>query len=309
MTHVFLKLSTPFHKFVDSGAPSTKKEGENKAGTSCATVSVLVLSLFMTVVLLSVLTPSIYPFFARGLKISVAPTPYPTDEPTGVPTDEPTGVPTDDPTGVPTTQSVAPTPYPTDEPTGVPTDEPTGVPTGVPTDEPTGVPTGVPTTQLLAAELPDAVNEWVAGGANQIAIVAKYGPIGDWDTSEVTEMRLLFCALDVNALPQALGYPFDQLCNPNKADFNEDLSKWDTSKVTGMYSMFLDAAAFNQPLNDWDTSSVTNMAYMFQRAGAFNQPLNDWDTSKVTNMDAMFDGADAFNQNISAWDTSQVTTW
>ena len=66
--------------------------------------------------------------------------------------------------------------------------------------------------------------------------------------------------------------------------FNQDISKWDTSKVTDMSHMFSGATAFNQPLNNWDVSNVTNMSYMFagvryvdrkfyKRISSFNQPL------------------------------------
>ena len=33
-----------------------------------------------------------------------------------------------------------------------------------------------------------------------------------------------------------------------KSTFNGDISKWDTGKVTNMYSMFRDASAFNQDM-------------------------------------------------------------
>ena len=44
-------------------------------------------------------------------------------------------------------------------------------------------------------------------------VVAKYGPIEDWDMSEVTSLKYLFYELD---------------------NFNADISKWDTSAVTDM---------------------------------------------------------------------------
>ena len=66
--------------------------------------------------------------------------------------------------------------------------------------------------------------------------------------------------------------------------FNQDISNWNTSKVTDMSYMFSSATAFNQPLNTWDVSNVTNMSYMFagvrykdgnkyNRTSSFNQPL------------------------------------
>ena len=42
------------------------------------------------------------------------------------------------------------------------------------------------------------------------AAKAQYGPIASWDTSEITDMALLFV---------------------NKRDFNDDISRWDVSSV------------------------------------------------------------------------------
>merc|ERR1711935_930132 len=103
------------------------------------------------------------------------------------------------------------------------------------------------------------------------AATAKYGLIADWDVSAITDMSNLFKDLK---------------------DFNADISSWDTSGVTSMYQMFYGmfydygASAFNQPLS-FDTSSVTDMSGMFVEASAFNQPLS-FDTSSVTDMSGMF---------------------
>ena len=91
--------------------------------------------------------------------------------------------------------------------------------------------------------------------------------------------------------------------------FNEPLNNWDVSKVTNMHAMFDNAYVFNQPLNNWDVSKVTNMSEMFSSAEnlAFNQPLDNWDVSNVIDMTAMFDNAHVFNQPIGNWDVSSVT--
>ena len=57
--------------------------------------------------------------------------------------------------------------------------------------------------------------------------------IGDWDTSLITDMGLLFL---------------------NQASFNADISGWNTSQVTYMGDMFWGASVFNQPIGNWDTS-------------------------------------------------------
>tara|TARA_Y100000389_G_scaffold182273_1_gene198747 strand:+ start:423 stop:1037 length:615 start_codon:yes stop_codon:yes gene_type:complete len=131
-----------------------------------------------------------------------------------------------------------------------------------------------------------AVKDYRKGGEKKAAIIKKYGKIGDWNTTNVTDMSRLF---------------YDYI------NFNEDISKWDTSKVTNMNRMFYNAMDFNQPIGGWNTSKVTNMEDMFYESHKFNQPIGEWNTSKVTNMYHMFYRAKNFNQIIGDWDTSKVT--
>lgn len=107
---------------------------------------------------------------------------------------------------------------------------------------------------------------------------ARYGPIGNWDTSLVTNMKMLFCADD---------NPCFDYHNPGAAFFNEDISSWIVSNVTDMSYMFLSAATFNISLATWNVARVTDMSYMFYCGGyscynpgsAFSQPLDSWDVS------------------------------
>ena len=89
--------------------------------------------------------------------------------------------------------------------------------------------------------------------------------------------------------------------------FNQDLSYWDTSNVTDMEEMFYKATAFNGDISGWDTSNVTNMYRMFYEASVFNRDIGDWDVSGVPNMESMFQEAKKFNQDIGDWDVSSVT--
>jgi len=61
----------------------------------------------------------------------------------------------------------------------------------------------------------EAVELWCE---DQKACIQSFGHISNWDTSEVTDMSLLFL---------------------KKSSFNDDISPWNVSNVTNMRSMFL----------------------------------------------------------------------
>ena len=46
------------------------------------------------------------------------------------------------------------------------------------------------------------------------------------------------------------------LCSRNAVYFNQDISRWNTSKVRDMAFMFNNATSFNQDLSGWDVSNV-----------------------------------------------------
>ena len=135
------------------------------------------------------------------------------------------------------------------------------------------------------ATVKEAVNKY-CDPATRDQVVEQYGPISDWDVSQVTSMNRLF---------------------HGKWGFNEDISRWDTSSVTDTSYMFDGASSFNQPLNSWDMSSVTDTSGMFNGASSFNQPLNSWDMTSVTDTRGMFNCASSFNQPLNSWDLSSVT--
>ena len=120
-----------------------------------------------------------------------------------------------------------------------------------------------------------------------------YGTMPNWDVSLVEDMS---------------GYDGGFQGFGGQSTFNGDISKWNTGKVTNMFSMFRDASAFNQDIGSWNTEKVTYMAYMFYAASAFNQDIGSWNTEKVTSMNSMFAFASAFNQDIGSWNTEKVTT-
>ena len=93
----------------------------------------------------------------------------------------------------------------------------------------------------------------------------------------------------------------------SNSNFNQDISSRDVSNVTNMNGMFAYAYAFNQDIGNWDVSGVTDMSNMFYFCWVFNQDISNWDVSNVTNMGGLFSNADAFNQDIGNWDVSSVT--
>ena len=101
-------------------------------------------------------------------------------------------------------------------------------------------------------------------------IVEKYGVIGEWDVSGVTDMSRLF---------------------RGRHEFNDDISSWDTANVVNMSFMFSNASSFNQPVEGLDTANVTTMGSMFSGASSFNQPVEGLDTANVVSMRSMFSGA------------------
>jgi surface protein len=79
-----------------------------------------------------------------------------------------------------------------------------------------------------------------------------YGPIEEWDVSNVTDMSSIFA---------------------NAQKFNQDISQWNVSNVTDMNGMFNNAQKFNQDISQWLVSNVTDMSDMFCNAYKFNQNM------------------------------------
>jgi len=55
-----------------------------------------------------------------------------------------------------------------------------------------------------------------------------------------------------------------------------------------MKSMFYRAEAFNQDISRWNTSNVTGMSFMFNEAFAFNQDIKNWNVLNVQYVNLMF---------------------
>ena len=149
--------------------------------------------------------------------------------------------------------------------------------------------------------------------ATKAEVIARFGPIEEWNTSQVTDMSHMFERAesfnqDISGWDTRRVTDMSNMFSAAES-FNQDISGWDTRQVTDMSNMFSVATSFNQDIGkgNWNTERVTNMMGMFVLARSFNQDISGWDTRRVTNMWMMFMGAQSFNQDISRWITSQVT--
>lgn len=80
------------------------------------------------------------------------------------------------------------------------------------------------------------------------AAAAIYGPIGQWDVSRVTDLTHVFCACPISGCESSSPRRATYLpeCNVNCTDFDDDISGWDTSRVTTLFQTFRAARSFNQ---------------------------------------------------------------
>ena len=89
-----------------------------------------------------------------------------------------------------------------------------------------------------------------------------------------------------------------------------DVSNFNTSNVTNMYSMFSGMSKITSlDVSNFDTSKVTDMSNMFSGMRSLTHlDVSNFDTSKVTDMSNMFSGMhDLTSLNLSNFDTSKVT--
>lgn len=90
-------------------------------------------------------------------------------------------------------------------------------------------------------------------------------------------------------------------------DYQLDLSKWDTSNVTNMVSMFSMAKTSSLDLSSWNTSNVTDMQSMFMESTIRSINLSNLDVSSVENMSGMFNCAYGLEElDLSGWKTNSL---
>lgn len=89
-----------------------------------------------------------------------------------------------------------------------------------------------------------------------------------------------------------------------------DVSKWDTSKITNMSSMFGGTQIQNIDVSNWDTSKVTALNHIFNACQNLQYvDVSNWDTSSVTRVQNAFYRCSKLQMlDLVKWDMSNVTT-
>ena len=112
-----------------------------------------------------------------------------------------------------------------------------------------------------------------------------------------------------SSMNSAFGYSFRY---PNLKTINNLDTNVDTSNVTNMVWMFFGNSKLTSvgDLSKWNTSNVTSMDTMFFESNLTSVgDLSKWNTSNVTNMDGMFGGSQLTSVgDLSQWNTSNVTS-
>ena len=138
------------------------------------------------------------------------------------------------------------------------------------------------TVEELRSAVERWTRDWVEG-----SVFEPYGPIEEWDVSNVTSMVDVF---------------------RNQRTFNADVSGWDVASVKSMEGMFGGCVSFNGNLSEWNVGKVQDMESMFRNCVSFNQDLSRWSdlVGRVENMAFMFEGCDKFNGDVSGWNVASV---
>ena len=78
---------------------------------------------------------------------------------------------------------------------------------------------------------------------------------------------------------------------------DENITKWNTSNITSMKSLFFGCSAFNQRITPWDVAHVTNIDNMFASCSTFNQDLRMWSFPADTSRNNYDNGATAWRSD------------
>jgi hypothetical protein len=116
------------------------------------------------------------------------------------------------------------------------------------------------------------------GGA--LYVLTKWGELGEWDVSKVTDFSRVFSK------------------NRNEAGASAASGNAKAASFAGFAA-----------ISKWKTTSATTLHYMFSEAGAMNADLAGWDVSNVVSLENTFYNAASFvGTGIDAWDVAKVVT-
>lgn len=118
---------------------------------------------------------------------------------------------------------------------------------------------------------------------NKTQTESMFGPIGRWDTSQVTDMSELF---------------------KDRVDFNEKLM-WNTEKVTTMKSMFQNCKRYDQPI-DMSCKSLINASGMFENCQSLNKKIILDNTTNLKDVIRMFANCTNFSASLQMKDTFNI---
>ena len=143
--------------------------------------------------------------------------------------------------------------------------------------------------KITDSNIHHAVREWIHRRSD--AILA-FGHIKDWDVSEVTDMSQLFSA--------------DRL-NP-AAQFNDDISSWDTPKLKNISYMFYGNEVMDSDFSHWTFKHVEDASYAFAETKKYSGwGLAYLETDKLVNAKGMFQNAVKFDANgVHKWSLSKL---
>lgn len=139
-----------------------------------------------------------------------------------------------------------------------------------------------------------------------------------WDTGSVTDMSGMFSTFggfphDIGSLDVSHTEDFSRMFASFTPPMAIDLSAWDTSSATQMWSMFIRAdVGLVKGLDKFDVSKVRNFRFMFQGATnsageSGNVDLSSWRTASAEDMAYMFSETDlGYFKGISGLDTSHA---
>ena len=141
----------------------------------------------------------------------------------------------------------------------------------------------------------NCTEDWAILSTNESEYPVCFQYVWGWYVKYYTEADKIY-------LNEDSSHMFDYAIIKNRLS-EIDTTKWDTSNVRNMESMFNWQRNLQSiDLTNWDTSNVTNMNYMFTMCNSLTElDLSDWDTHNVTGMRQMFAYCSSLSK-IYVWD-------